>query len=309
MDYLINKAQGITQEVTIGTDNPVKIGGEEALPFLDFEGKMPNPPVVAHDVWDMEPENWPKELKDHFGEAIKDPVAWAKKAVNDFGAKIICLRLASTHPDSKNTSPKDAGETVKKVLAEVNVPLLIIGSGNAEKDALVMVEVAEAAKGKQCFLGIADADNYKTITAACQSGGHGIIAESPIDINMAKQLNILITDTGFPVERIIMHHATGSLGYGMEYTYSIMERSRLACLQGDKMMSPPMVSFIAQEAWKAKEAKTPNEEAPEWGDIAKRGPLWEATTAIGLLHAGASLLVMAHPEAIKAVEKAIADLT
>jgi len=242
-------------EVTIGaTDKEggtrssvIKVGGATTLPFLHFEGVIPNPPAIAMEVWDMEPPDWPAVLKKPFGDVLGDPVEWAKKCVNEYRANFLCLRLASTSPDTKNSSPEEATRTVKRVLGAVSVPLMIIGCNQAEKDTEIIPPVSEAAKGENCLVGIAVQANYKTITAACQSGGHSIIAESPIDINLAKQLNILISDMGFPLERIVMHPATGALGYGLEYTYSIMERSRLAALQGDRMMSMPMVNFVGQE--------------------------------------------------------------
>jgi len=286
----------------------IKVGGATTLPFLHFEGVMPNPPAIAMEVWDMEPADWPAVLKEPFSDVLDKPVEWAKKCVDVYGANFICLRLASTSPDTKNSSPEEAAGTVRRILEEVSVPLMIIGCNQAEKDTEVIPLVSEAARGENCLLGIAVASNYKTITAACQSGGHSIIAESPIDINLAKQLNILISDMGFPPERIAMHHATGALGYGLEYTYSIMERSRLAALQGDKMMSMPMVSFVGQEVWRAKEAKTSEEEVPEWGPIVSRGPLWEVTTAVSYLQAGADILVMCHPKATESVKKTIKEL-
>ena len=164
------------------------------------------------------------------------------------------------------------------------------------------------AQGENCLFGIAVQENYKTVTAACLSAQSGIIAESPIDINLAKQLNILISDMGFPLEKIVMHHATGALGYGLEYTYSILERTRLAALQGDTMMSMPMINFIGQEVWKLKEAKTSQEEMPQWGSEKERGIYWEIITAVSLLQAGCDILVMNHPLAVKETKGLIKKL-
>lgn len=316
MEQVIEKWPGKVGEVTIGAtsqqggtrSHTVKVGGAVTLPFLHFEGRMPNPPVVAMEVWDTEPSEWPDVLKKPFANVLGDPVKWAKKCVEEYKMDLLCLRLAGTDPDGKNTSPDQAAKTVKQVLSAVSVPLIIIGSGNAEKDAEIAPMCSETAKGENCLMGIAVQVNYKTIVAACQSGGHCIIAESPIDINLAKQLNILITDTGFPEGKIIMHHSTGALGYGFEYTYSIMERSRLAALQGDRMMSMPVINFIGQEAWRAKEAKTGDDEAPAWGPVEKRGPLWELLTATGYLQSGSDILVMRHPEAAGHIKEAISKL-
>lgn len=299
---------GATQKEGGTRNSLIKVGGATTLPFLHFEGVIPHPPAIAMEVWDMEPVDWPAVLKEPFRDVLNKPVEWAKKCVNEYGADFLCLRLISTHPDTKNNSPEEVATTVKKVLEAVSVPLMIIGCNQAEKDTEVIPVVSEAARGENCLVGIAVQANYKTITAACQSDGHSIIAESPIDINLAKQLNILISDMGFSPEKIIMHHATGALGYGLEYTYSIMERSRLAALQGDKMMSMPMVNFVGQEVWRAKEAKASEQEIPEWGPIASRGPLWEVTTAVSYLQSGADILVMCHPKAIDSVKKTIEEL-
>jgi len=218
------------------------------------------------------------------------------------------LRLASTHPDGKNASADEAGKTLEKVLKAVDVPLIVIGSSSPEKDNEVMVHCAEVAKGENCLFGIATQQNYKTLTAACLSGGHCIISEAPIDINIAKQLNILICDMQFPKEKIIIHHATGALGYGLEYTYSIMERTRLAGLSGDKMLSMPLMNFVGQEVWRTKEAKTGDEVIKEWGPAKDRGALLEMATAVSYLNAGSDILVMNHPRAVEQTKKVINDL-
>ncbi|MCM8798415.1 MAG: acetyl-CoA decarbonylase/synthase complex subunit delta [Candidatus Omnitrophica bacterium] len=316
MEKAREKWVGKVNELVIGAEPQeggtrkkiIKIGGENTLPFLYFEGKIPNPPVVAMEVWDTEPVAWPEVLKEEFKGCLKDPVAWAKKAVEEWNIDLLCLRLFSTHPDVQNTSPEEAGKIVEKVLHAVGVPLIIIGGYSAQKDGDVLFRVSEVVKGENCLLGIAVQENYKTITASCLSGGHSLIAETPIDINLAKQLNILISDMGFPAERIVIHHSTGGLGYGLEYTYSVMERTRLAGLSGDKMLSQPMINFVGQEVWRAKEAKTSEEEMPVWGRQRERAILWEATTAVAFLNAGANILVMNHPQAIKLVKETIKEL-
>ncbi|MCM8779130.1 MAG: acetyl-CoA decarbonylase/synthase complex subunit delta [Candidatus Omnitrophica bacterium] len=316
MEKAIEKWSGKVNEVSIGATSQeggtrskvIKVGGENTLPFLHFEGKIINPPVVAMEVWDMEPPTWPDILKEEFKDCLADPVGWAKKAVESWGIDLLCLRLFSTHPDAKDTSGDEAADTVEKVLKAVKVPLIVIGGYSAQKDGDVLFKVSEIANGENCLLGIAVQENYKTITAACISGGHSIIAETPIDINLAKQLNILISDMGFPAEKIVIHHSTGGLGYGLEYTYSVMERTRLAALSGDKMLSQPMINFVGQEVWRAKETKTSEEEMPVWGKHKERAVLWEATTAVAFLNAGADILVMNHPQAIKLVKGTIKEL-
>jgi acetyl-CoA decarbonylase/synthase complex subunit delta len=157
-------------------------------------------------------------------------------------------------------------------------------------------------------VGKAVQDNYKTIVAAALADGHNIIAESPIDINIAKQLNILISDMGLPLERIVIDPTIGALGYGLEYAYSIMERARLAALSGDKTVASPFICFVGQEAWRAKEAKASITEFPSWGPEEKRGILWETLTATALIQTGADILVMRHPKAVEKVNNYIESL-
>ncbi|MDD5428668.1 MAG: acetyl-CoA decarbonylase/synthase complex subunit delta [Candidatus Omnitrophica bacterium] len=275
----------------------VKIGGETTLPFLFDEGDMPNAPVVALEMLDCEPVDWADSLKAAYGDAVKDPVKWAVKCVKEFGAKVLCVRLQSTHPDSGGKTAEQVIPILKSIVKEAGVPLVIVGGGDEEKDNDVLPKVSQALKGENCLFGIATQDNYKTLTATCLADGHSIIAESPIDINIAKQVNILISDMGFNPARIVMHPTTTSLGYGMEYVYSIMERGRLAAFIGDKMLAMPFVLFVGAEVWKTKEAKE---------SAAAQGVNWELTTAIAMLQAGADLLIMRHPEAAKSAAKYIA---
>ncbi|UCH34313.1 MAG: acetyl-CoA decarbonylase/synthase complex subunit delta [Armatimonadota bacterium] len=286
----------------------VTLGGAATLPFLHFEGQIPNRPVVAMEVLDTQPKEWPEALAKPFGNVLGDPAAWAQKCVEEFGAEAICLRLTSAHPDNEDTGPDHAAEVVKKVLGAVGVPLIIWGCGDDAKDNEVIPRASEAAAGENCALGTAREDNYKTITAACLADGHKLITEAPIDINIAKQVNILVSDMGLSTDRIIMYQATGGLGYGMEYAYSIMERARLAALGGDKMLSMPMLAVVGSEAWRAKEAKAPDAEGAQWGPQAKRGPIWEAVTANCFLHGGVDTVIMWHPEAVQLVKQAIDKL-
>ncbi|MGC8861633.1 MAG: CO dehydrogenase/acetyl-CoA synthase subunit delta [Armatimonadota bacterium] len=287
----------------------VVLGGETTLPFMHFEGASPNKPVVAMEVLDVPPREWPEVLMKPFADVAGDPAAWAAKCVKEYGAEMICLKLEGIHPDSGDKGPDEAAKAVKAVLEAVDVPLVIWGCDVDEKDNAVLPVCSQAAAGERCLLGTAKEDNYRTLVASCMADGHALIAESPLDINIAKQVNILVSEAGLPLDRVVMYPTTGGLGYGIEYAYSIQERGRLAALTGDKMMSPPVVCQIGQEAWRAKEAKATTEEAPQWGDAEKRGPMWEAMTAITLLQAGADLLIMRHPDAVALVKKAIDELS
>jgi acetyl-CoA decarbonylase/synthase complex subunit delta len=256
----------------------------------------------------MQPTDWPDALVEPLADVIGDPAAWAAKCVEQYGAEMICLRLESIHPDFGDKSPEDAAAVVKAVLAAVKVPLIIWGCDVDEKDNMVLPKCSEAAAGEQCLFGTAKEDNYKTLTASCMADGHALITESPLDINIAKQVNILVSEMGFPLDRVVMYPTTGGLGYGIEYAYSIQERGRLAALAGDKMMSPPVICQIGEEAWRGKEAKASTEEVPHWGPACDRGPMWEAMTAITLLQAGSDLLVMRHPKAVDLVRRSICEL-
>ncbi|MEW5745135.1 MAG: acetyl-CoA decarbonylase/synthase complex subunit delta [Nitrospirota bacterium] len=300
---------GKVYEVTIGTEGAARIGGENVLPFHAFEGNVPNRPLVAYEVQDVAPEDWPDMVKKPYAAVSADPVKWAQYCQNELKAKAITLRLVGTHPDRDNRSPEDAAKTVKDVLAAIKVPLIILGSNHVEKDSAVLVAVAEAAKGKNCVIGKAQEANYKTIAAAAMANDHKLIAMSELDINLSKQLNILITQMGFDKEKILTDPMSSALGYGLEYTYSVMERIRLAALtQNDVTMQQPMLADVGFYAWKVKEAQASEADLPIGGSLEERSIAWEVTTAGALMMAGAELLIMRHPEAVKAVEKFIDEL-
>lgn len=301
---------GKVYPVTVGTgDKAVTFGGENVLTFHGFEGETPNKPVIAIEIQDVKPNDWPDELAKQYDSVNGDPVTWAKHCQDDLGAKVIALRLQGTHPDDANRTADEAVETVKSVLDAVNVPLVILGSNHAEKDSEILVKVAEAAKDKNCLIGKAQEANYKTIAAAAMANGHKLVAMSELDINLSKQLNILITQMGFPAENIVTDPMSSALGYGLEYTYSVMERIRLAALaQNDAKMQPPMLADVGVYVWKIKEVQAPESDVPDFGALPERGVAWEATTAASLLLAGAELAIMRHPKAIEAVNKFITEM-
>ena len=218
------KAEGGTRGRT------VTIGGESGLPLLSFEGETPNPPAIALDVLDKAPEDWPRPLRDIYGDVSSDPVAWARRA-KELGADLINLRLVSTHPEEGDASPEQAAATVKAVLEAVDLPMIIWGCDVSAKDQLVMPRVAEAAQGENCLLGAVTEADYRTLAAAAQAYGHKLIALAPCDINKSKQVNILVSETGYPLTNLVIYPTTAALGYGMEYVYSILERGRLAALR------------------------------------------------------------------------------
>ena len=315
-ESMIEKWSGNVSQVTIGAtkteggsrSHVIKVGGQQTLPYLFKEGKIINKPAIAYEVWDIAPGDWPEELVKSYGPVLNDPLAWAEKCVKEFKAQSLCVRLQGAHPDFGNKAPEEEAKFIKDLLKKVGVPLIITGCGDDEKDNAVLPACCEAAKGEKCLIGSAVSDNYKTLVAAVVADGHNIIAESPIDINIAKQLNILISDMGLALERIVINPTIGALGYGLEYAYSIMERARLAALSGDKTVASPFICFVGQEAWRAKEAKVPSSEIPLWGSESIRGIMWEVVTTVALLQAGADILVMRHPKAVEKVNNYIEEL-
>jgi acetyl-CoA decarbonylase/synthase complex subunit delta len=312
----VEKWASAVSEVTIGATaaeggtraSAITVGGDTGLPFLHFEGKTPHRPAIALEVLDAPPDNWPDALKEVLGDVCANPADWAKKCVEEFGADMICLRLQSAHPDYGDRSPEECAGVVKSVLEATGVPLIIWGCGQADKDNEIMPRCSEVAAGENCLLGTADQDNYKTITAACMADGHKLINEAPLDINIQKQVNILVSEMGLDLSRIVMYQSTGGLGYGMEYAYSIMERTRLAALSGDSMLSMPMLAVVGSESWKAKEARTPEDVASQWGAATERGVLWEAATATCFLHGGTHIFVMWHPRAAALLRSTVDSL-
>jgi acetyl-CoA decarbonylase/synthase, CODH/ACS complex subunit delta len=285
----------------------VTVGGQLGIPFVSLDGDIPHPPAIALDVLDRPPTGWPQSLADVYSDVWSDPAAWARRA-KELGADLVNLRLVSLHPDEGDCSAEQAVDTVKAVLAAVDLPLVIWGCDVPAKDQIVMPKVAEAAQGENCLLGAVTETEYRTMTAAAQAYGHKLIAMSPCDINKAKQINILVTDMGYPLTDMVIYPSTASLGYGMEYIYSILERGRLAALSGDKLMAQPVILDVGHEAWRAKEARSGEEAADAWGPAADRGPAWEAVTATDLLQGGADLLIMSHPKAIAAVRTTVHQL-
>ena len=298
---------GSIKEITLGKgDNAVTVGGEACYPFYQFEGAMPNKPKIAMEIWDMEPDEWPEAALSPFKDVVSDPAAWAKKCVEEYGAEMIVLQLKSTDPNGKDASADDAVASVKKVLGAVSVPLIVWGTANTEKDEEVLKKIAEECQGENLILGPVEDKNHKGIGAAAMGFGHTIISSSPIDVNLAKQCNILLENLGMPMDRIIVDPTTGGLGYGLEYSYSVMERIRMAALaQGDDKLQLPLINNLGNEVWKCKEAKQPVDEAPLLGDPEKRPILMEAVGAVAYLMSGSNVLIMRHPESIRMVKSYI----
>jgi acetyl-CoA decarbonylase/synthase complex subunit delta len=302
-------------EVTIGATKEqggtraktVTVGGQTTLPFLTFEGELPNKPVIAGYVGDTVPD-WPDFLKNAIGNEINSPVEWAQKSVEEFGVDLLSLKMVGADPAGKNASPADCAKVVEDVLKAVDVPLIIWGCGDDEKDNDVLPECSSAAKGENCLIGSAKESNYRTVVAICKADKHKIISEAPVDINIGKQVNILLQDAGYDLKDVVMFQTTAALGYGFDYVYTILERARQAGLKGDKLMAAPQICDVGGEVYRIKEAIVDDDILPGWGKVEKRGPAWEATCAAVYLQAGADILVMAHPGAIKNIQTTIERL-
>ena len=304
------KYTGKIREITLGEgDKAITVGGETSYPFYLFEGEMPHLPRIATEVWDCPPKEWPEAALEPFAGVTDDPVVWAKKCITDYGAEMIALQLISTDPNGLDRGADEATEVVKKVADAIDVPLIVWGTGNEEKDTEVLRKVAEVCQGKNLIIGPVEEKDHKKIGASAIGYHHTVIASTPIDINLAKQLNILLGNLGVPDEQIIMDPTVSGIGYGIEYAYSVMERMRMAGLtQEDEKLQFPIICNLASEVWKTKELHLADDEL-NMGNAKKRGILMEAMSAMVLLLAGADVIIMRHPEAIKLVREMIAELT
>lgn len=301
---------GEIRATTLGVgDKAVTVGGENSYPFHTFEGDMPNAPKIAMEIWDKDPgEDWAEAAKEPYKDVLGDPVAWAKKVL-EHEPDLLVIQCQSADPNGDNAPAEEVADRVKAVVDEVDVPVVVWGTYNHEKDIEVMRLVSDKCQNKNLIIGPVEEGDHKQIGAAAMGYNHTIAASSPIDVNLAKQLNILLGNLGVKDEKIIVDPTTGGLGYGLEYTYSIMERIMMAALtQEDDKLQRPVICNMAHEVWKTKEAKLSEEEAPELGDAAKRGILMEAVTAVSLLMAGANVLMMRHPEAVKLVRNFISQM-
>jgi len=296
MDYRapIDSYPGMVREVTIGKgEKALKLGGENILPLHIFdEGSYPNPQRFALELWDMGPEDWPEWGVEPYKDVISDPIAWAKSC-EAYGPDAVSLRLVSTDPSVKDSSPEQAAEISKKVAEALNVPLIIYGSADADKDALVLPKVAEACSGMNILLGPILKENYEVIAKVALDHGHTLIAQTPVDINLLKELNVRLSKL-YPLDRIIIDPLSSALGYGFEYTFSLMERVKQAgVIFKDEMTQMPIIADLGTECWKIRQVRENKEQAL----------IWEGVTALSFLMAGANILVLRHPDTMKLVRE------
>jgi acetyl-CoA decarbonylase/synthase complex subunit delta len=283
----------------------VTIGGENALPYY-FDAAMPHRNYVTMDVFDM-PIGMAKAVKSNYDDVINDPAEWAKKVVRDFNADMVTIHLISTDPLIKDTSARDAAKVVEDVLQAVDVPIVIGGSGNPEKDPEVLEKAAEVAAGERVLLASASLNlDYERIARAAVEHGHVVLSWTQLEINAQKELNRkLMKQCKVPRDSIVMDPTTAALGYGLDYAYTNMERIRLAGLMGDDELTFPMSSGTTN-AWGARESwmvASPLKQDSDWGPREYRGPIWEIVTGLALSLAGNDMFMMMHPTSVQVLKE------
>ena len=276
----------------------VTIGGAMTPAYADIRVPPVHPPAISLDVFDMK-VSLPRVLREHVAEVMEDPAGWARMNVEKFGADIVTIHLMSTDPLIRDTSPRQAAETVEEVLQAVNVPIIVGGCGDPKKDAAVFAEVAEMAAGERLLLNsvtldMVEAKTLGAVAKAARDHGHLLLAFTGLELNNAKELNRRLYEY-MPPEQIVMDLTTVALGYGLEYSFTIHERARYAALMGDDELAHPVIS-AATNAWAAREAWMAM--APEYGPRELRGPVWETVNALTLLLAGVDLFMMMHPASV-----------
>jgi len=305
--YAVNYS-GAIREVKLGNgDNTVTVGGGGVLPFHLFEGAMPRKPLIAMEIQDIKPDNWPATLTRYFDDVLDNPVAWAQKCVNEYNADALNIYLIGTDPNGRNRKASDAAKDAAAVIETVDVPIIVWGCGNNEKDTETLREITSIIGDKKVCLAPLEDANYRSVGATAMAFQHPIVAASPIDVNLAKQLNILLENLGVPLNTVMMDPSIGALGYGIEYTYSVMERIRMAALtQKDEKLQVPIICNLGREVWKTKEVGLPSDES--LGDQERRGIMMEAITASCMLLAGGEVLIMRHPKAVNMTKSLINGL-
>ena len=297
------------KEVTIGCgEKAVTLGGENVFPFYTFDGDMKNAPKVGVEISDMGiPEV--AGLKAYY-EGCTTMGEIAKKASEMEGADFVCLRLEGGDPNGANKSVEELVAIVKEVADAIDVPLAVEGSKNVEKDSELLTKVAEALQGKNALILSAREENYKAVGAAAGLAyGQKVGAESAVDINLAKQLNVVLTQLGVQGQNVVMNVGSAAVGYGFEYVVSTMDRIKGAALsQNDNMLQMPIITPVADESWNVKESMASEADMPEWGPMEDRGISMEVQTAAAVLASGSDAVVLKHPKSVATISKMIKEL-
>lgn len=307
----VQKSSGKINEVVIGTgEKAIKLGGENVLPFYSFDGDTGNVQKVGIEINDVYPESWIDCYKDMYKDVANDPAAWAKYIQDNTEADFICLRFVGADPDAEDKSPEECAEVAKKVADAIDLPLVVAGCGVSDKDGKLFAKVSEALDGKNVLILSAVEDNYKEVGAAAGLAyGQKVAAESAVDINLAKQMNVLLTQLGVKSENIVMNIGCSAVGYGYEYVASTMDRIRLAAFnQNDKQLQIPIITPVSFDVSHVKEAIADESDQPEWGCSEKRSIAMEVSTATSVLVGGSDAVVLRHPESVKTIKSFISEL-
>ena len=307
----VQKSSGKISEVVIGTgEKAIKLGGENVLPFYSFDGDTGNIQKVWIEINDIYPESWIDCYKEMYKDVANDPAAWAKYVQDNTEADFVCLRFVGADPNADDKSPEECAEVAKKVADAIDLPLVVAGCGVAEKDGKLFAKVAEALEGKNVLILSAVEDNYKEVGAAAGLAyGQKVGAESAVDINLAKQMNVLLTQLGVKPENIVMNVGCSAVGYGYEYVASTMDRIRLAAFnQNDKQLQIPIVTPVSFEVGHVKEAIATEADQPEWGCSEKRSIAMEISTATAVLVGGSDAVILRHPESVKTIKSFVSEL-
>ena len=307
----VQKYSGKISEVQIGVgEKAIKIGGESTLPFYSFDGDTGNTQKIGIEISDIYPDSWTDTFKEMYKDVADCPVKWAKYVEENTEADFICLKLESADPNGLDKSPEECAEVAKKVVESIKLPLVIAGCGNHEKDGKVFEKVAQSVEGYNCLFLSATEDNYKTVGASTgMAYSHKVGAESSVDINLAKQLNVLLTQLGVKSENVVMNVGSSTVGYGYEYVASTMDRIRLAAFgQNDKTLQMPIITPVSFESWHVKESIASEEDEPTWGCVEQRGINIEVSTAVSSLVGGANAVILRHPKSIETVKELVSEL-
>ena len=304
------KFNAAIRTVEIGTgDKAVKLGGENVLPFYTFDAPIENAPKIGVLITDMGLENEVAGIKDYYAGATTFAEI-AKKAEEMPGADFVVLRFEGADPNGENRSVEDCVAIAKEVGDAITAPLVIEGCKNVEKDAELFSKVAEALQGKNVLILSAREENYKAVAAAAGLAyGQKVGAGSAVDINLAKQLNVLIGQLGVDQANVVMNVGSAAAGYGFEYVVSTMDRVKAAALaQGDVQLQMPIMTPVADEAWNVKEAMASEADMPEWGSQEERGIDMEVETAAAVLASGSNAVILKHPTSVATISKLIKAL-
>ena len=301
---------GKINAVTLGTgDKAIVIGGQNVLPFYTFDAPIENAPKVGIEVSDVASEWVHTGLKEFYA-GCTTMADYAKKAETVEGVDFLCLNFVGADPNGLNRSVADCVADAKAVAEAVSLPLVVMGCKNMEKDGELLAALAEALSGKNVLFMSAKNENYKTVGASVVlANGQKLGAETADDINLAKQLNIMLKGLNVNPENVVMDIGTAAVGYGYEYAASTFDRIRLAALaQGDADLQMPIIAAVCNDTWGVKESSATEEDEPNWGCREERAISMEIATAAADLTGGADAVVLRHPASVAAIQKFIAEL-